>query len=115
MTSTEEFLITLRLTPATLALWIENGWLKPLEASGARQFQPADLARARLIRTLAEDFAVNEAGIDLLLHLLDQMHDLHRALHGLATVAQNLPPETRQVLRLQLAAQFHRPEGASDG
>src|SRR5262249_12254478 len=42
-----------------------------------------DLARARLIRDLREDFGVNDEGISVILHLVDQMHGLRRSMQGL--------------------------------
>jgi chaperone modulatory protein CbpM len=42
-----------------------------------------DVARARLIRDLKDDFGVNDAGVDVILHLLDQLHGLRRAFDQL--------------------------------
>lgn len=39
-----------------------------------------DAARALFIRDLQGDFGVNDEGIDLVLHLVDQVHGLRRAL-----------------------------------
>jgi chaperone modulatory protein CbpM len=41
------------------------------------------LARAQLIRDLRDDFGVNDEGISVVLHLIDQMHGLRRSMQGL--------------------------------
>jgi chaperone modulatory protein CbpM len=46
-------------------------------------FSDVDLARARLIRDLKTGFGVNDEGIDVILHLMDQLHGLRRALDQL--------------------------------
>ena len=64
------------LDVATLNAWIEEEWLAPLESGSTFQFSDADLARAQLIRDLKVDFGVNDEGIAIILHLLDQLHGL---------------------------------------
>jgi chaperone modulatory protein CbpM len=39
-----------------------------------------DVERAHLIRDLKADLGVNDEGVDVILHLLDQLHGLRRAL-----------------------------------
>ena len=46
-------------------------------------FSDVDLARAQLIRDLREDFGVNDEGVSVILHLVDQMHGLRRSMQGL--------------------------------
>jgi chaperone modulatory protein CbpM len=46
-------------------------------------FADVDLARAQLIRDLRDDFGVNDEGISVVLHLIDQMHGLRRSMQGL--------------------------------
>ena len=43
-------------------------------------FTDMDLARANLIRDLKDNMGVNHEGLGVVLHLLDQMHTLRRAL-----------------------------------
>ena len=43
-------------------------------------FTDMDLARANLIRDLKDKMGVNDEGLGVVLHLLDQMHALRRAL-----------------------------------
>ena len=42
-----------------------------------------DLARAELIRDLRDDLGVNDEGISVVLHLLDQVHGLRRSMQHL--------------------------------
>ena len=39
-----------------------------------------DVARAGLIHDLKHNMGVNDEGLDVILHLIDQMHGLRRAL-----------------------------------
>jgi len=66
-----------------LEAWIEAGWLVPPQTEPELMFSDVDLARAQLIRDLREDFGVNDEGISVVLHLIDQMHGLRRSLQSL--------------------------------
>lgn len=78
--SKQEFLAYSGIQIQTLEFWVTQRWLIPDEASGAASFSEGDAARARLIRDLKNDFGVNDEGIDLILHLTDQLHGLRAAL-----------------------------------
>jgi chaperone modulatory protein CbpM len=75
-----EFLTSSGLQVQTLEFWLEQQWLIPGESSDGMNFSGMDVARARLIRDLKTDFGVNDEGIDVILHLMDQLHGLRRAL-----------------------------------
>ena len=79
----QEFLAHAGVQVQTLDLWLEQRWLIPDQSSGAMTFSDMDVGRARLIRGLKTDFGVNDEGIDVILHLLDQLHGLRRALDQL--------------------------------
>ena len=83
MISTQEFLIRTRVEHHVLEAWIEAGWLVPPQTEPELMFSDVDLARAQLIRDLREDFGVNDEGISVVLHLIDQMHGLRRSLQSL--------------------------------
>jgi chaperone modulatory protein CbpM len=78
-----EFLALAGLDDDTLELWLSEEWIIPVANDHDMAFSEADLARARLIRELANDLGVNQQGIGVVLHLLDQVHSLRRALAGL--------------------------------
>ena len=63
-----------------LEFWLDQRWLVPTDAPDGDGFTEADAARARLIRELRDDFGANVAGIDIILHLLDQLHDMRRTM-----------------------------------
>ena len=81
MITISEFLVRVRIDRHLLESWIAAGWLIP-QRDPELIFSDIDLARAQLIRELKEDFGVNDEGISLILHLLDQLHGLRRSMHG---------------------------------
>ena len=76
----QEFLTCCGLEVRTLEVWLEQRWLMPDTSSPETDFSEIDVARVRLIRDLKRDFGVNDEGVDLILHLVDQLHGLRRAL-----------------------------------
>jgi chaperone modulatory protein CbpM len=83
MMNKQEFLSYAGLEMQTLDLWLEQRWLIPDQTFGGVNFSDVDVARARLIRDLKTGFGVNDEGIDVILHLMDQLHGLRRALDQL--------------------------------
>jgi chaperone modulatory protein CbpM len=87
----QEFLTHAGLQVQTLELWLDQRWLVPDQTSAEITFSETDVARAHLIRDLKSDFGVNDEGVDVILHLVDQLHglrgafeQLHRNLKGLS-------------------------------
>jgi chaperone modulatory protein CbpM len=80
MITEREFLERARLDRSTLTIWIEEEWLIPVRAAQELAFTEMDLARANLIHDLKDKMGVNDEGLGVILHLLDQMHALRRAL-----------------------------------
>lgn len=87
----EEFLISSGLEVQMLDFWLEQQWLVPEQTSGGMNFSDMDVARARLIRDLKVDFGVNDEGVDVILHLMDQLHSLRRVLAQLGKDIQRSP------------------------
>jgi chaperone modulatory protein CbpM len=79
----QEFLSRAGLQMQTLDLWLEQRWLIPEETATDANFSDIDVARARFIRDLKADFGVNDEGVDVILHLVDQLHGLRRVLEQL--------------------------------
>lgn len=82
----KEFISRSHLDVPTLNAWIEAEWLLPIAKGKTFQFSDADLARARLIQDLKIDFGVNDEGIAIILHLLNQLHGLRclvRDIHAM--------------------------------
>jgi chaperone modulatory protein CbpM len=80
---TQEFIGRSHLDAPTLNAWIEAEWVVPLSSRNTFLFSDADLARARLILDLKVELGVNDEGIAIVLHLLDQ-------LYGLRCVVRNI-------------------------
>lgn len=76
----QQFLVSANLQEQTLEFWLEQRWLIPDNTAPEACFSECDIARASLIHDLQHDFGVNEAGIELVLHLIDQLHGTRQAL-----------------------------------
>jgi chaperone modulatory protein CbpM len=79
----QEFLIRARLDGETLEAWIAEEWIVPTGADPEISFTEADVARAALICDLMGDLEVNDAGVGVILDLVDQMHGLRKMLADL--------------------------------
>jgi chaperone modulatory protein CbpM len=82
-----EFLVRTSIRAETLELWVSAGWLLPERKEDRASFTEVDVARAHLIRDLQRDLGVNEAGIDVILDLLDQLYGLRCTLREVLTMA----------------------------
>jgi chaperone modulatory protein CbpM len=83
MIPVQEFLLRCRVEHRSLEAWISAGWLVPPQTEPELMFSDIDIARAQLIRDLREDLGVNDEGVSVILHLIDQMHGLRRSMHDL--------------------------------
>jgi chaperone modulatory protein CbpM len=83
MISIQEFVIRARVEDEALEGWIAAGWIIPPQREPEVAFSDVDLARAQLIRDLRDDLGVNDEGISVILHLLDQVHGLRRSMQHL--------------------------------
>jgi chaperone modulatory protein CbpM len=79
----EEFLVRARVERGSLEAWVAAGWIVPPQTEPELMFADVDLARVQLIRDLREDFGVNDEGVSVVLHLVDQMHGLRRSMRAL--------------------------------
>lgn len=78
--SKQEFLSLSGMRHDTLNAWIEEKWLIPDGSSFELTFSEIDIARAQLIRDLQADFGVNDEGVEVILHLVDQLYGMRRTL-----------------------------------
>ena len=76
----QEFLSSAGLKVQVLELWLEQRWLVPEEEAGEPRFREIDIARAHFIQELKADIGANDEGIGVILHLVDQLHGMRRAL-----------------------------------
>jgi chaperone modulatory protein CbpM len=97
-----EFCTRVHLEVDVVERWIACGWLLPDRQTGESQFTDIDVARAHLIRDLAQRGGVNDEGVDIVLHLLDQLHGLRRSIADLMTALREQPDQIRQQLAKDL-------------
>ncbi len=83
-----------RIGSARAALYERLGWGQPAG-------EPADRARAALLALLVDEFGVNEAGVEVILHLLAQMHSLERRLDLIGRALRRLPPESQTLFEAE--------------
>jgi chaperone modulatory protein CbpM len=79
----QEFLSSAGLQVEMLDFCLEQRWLIPAQTATGATFSDVDVARAHFIRDLKSDLGVNDEGIDVILHLVDQLHGLRRVLEQL--------------------------------
>jgi chaperone modulatory protein CbpM len=84
----DEFVFQARIDAETLDTWLEAGWLAPRRDEGHARFSEIDLARAHLINDL-NGLGVNDAGVPVILDLVDQLHGLRRVLRELLSAARS--------------------------
>lgn len=97
-----EFLIRARIEDNVLKEWLAAGWLIPGDDEGEAKFSDLDLARAQLINDLKGDIGVNDEGVAVILHLLDQLHGLRRTLGDLVSAVHTGPDDLRDRLAAHL-------------
>jgi chaperone modulatory protein CbpM len=98
----EQVVAEVKVTQGEVTAWIEQRWVRPLEEDGRYLFDEADRARIRLISELRGDLEVGEDAMPLVLHLLDQIYALRRALGELQGAIKELPEEAQAELAAKL-------------
>ncbi|EJC83869.1 hypothetical protein Rleg4DRAFT_6365 [Rhizobium leguminosarum bv. trifolii WSM2297] len=93
-----EFRLYLKIDVVQLDFWIEQGWLIPETSGERRQFRDADVARARLILDLMDNMGVNDAGVDIVMDLVDQLHDLRGTMGQLMAAISRQERDIQQRL-----------------
>jgi chaperone modulatory protein CbpM len=89
-----EFRLQAQLDEATLAAWIDAGWLLPGRTDAG--FSDVELARAQMIHDLRNDLGVNDEGVTVILDLLDQIHGVRRTFREFLSVVCAQPEATRR-------------------
>lgn len=98
----EQVITETQVSRTELVSWIEHRWVRPQEDGDVYLFDEMDCARVRLIAELRGVMEVNEGAIPVVLQLLDQVYGLRRALTGLQSVIEGLPPDVQRTIRQQL-------------
>jgi chaperone modulatory protein CbpM len=60
--------------------YVQREWIR---SSPSSEWEDEDIRRAHLIVELQNDFGVNDEAVPIILHLLDQLHAMHRVLRRL--------------------------------
>ena len=88
----------LALDGNVLRNWIEQRWIRPTLNDGEPLFDEADMARARLIAELQQDFNVSDEAMPMVLQLLDQVYALRKALNDLTQAIKACPTEVQEMI-----------------
>ena len=78
----EEVALELGIPRDLLEHFVEMEWLLPAQ-SETQRLDVEDRARVRLICDLRDRMGINEEGISVVLHLIDQLHGLMSELEAL--------------------------------
>ena len=84
-----------RLTQFRLTAFIEARIVVPLRAETGLVFRRIDLARIELLCELAEEFALDDDALGVVMSLLDQLHTARRDLQLIAAALAAESPEVR--------------------
>ena len=70
--------------PQTLRIYESKGLIRPKRTGGnTRLYSEADVERLRLIQKLTNDFGLNLAGVEQVLHMQDELMRMRRRLERL--------------------------------
>ena len=86
------------LSEPELVLWVERGWVRPVDEPSGWVFQEIDVARIHLIRDLRQAMLVADDMVPLILALLDQVYDLRGQLRSVSRAIEAQPHEIRSVI-----------------
>ncbi len=99
------------LTPPRLTAWLRARIVRPVQSEQGNLYREIDLARLALLCDLAEDYRLDEDGMQLVMSLLDQAHQLRAEMRLLLGALSQQPPDVRLRLREIIAqAEGDRPE-----
>ena len=102
------------IEPQVLEVWVATGWVRAASTPGGPGYAGVDVARAQLIRDLTGPMGVNDDGIGVILDLIDQVHDLRRALRGMSAAVAAQHMSVRQQIRAEVE-RLAQAEASADG
>ena len=88
MIKRQDFLLLIRIDDSTLDEWLEDEFLSPDQVENDLIFSEIDVARAHLILDLQNNMGVNNPGLSIILHLIDQMHSMRRLMSDVVTTLE---------------------------
>jgi chaperone modulatory protein CbpM len=92
------------LDAQALQRWVELGWVLPLQDAGSPRFEPADVARVRLICELHYELHIEEDSLPVILSLMDQLYATRRAFGALSSAVAAEPDDVRARITALAAA-----------
>jgi chaperone modulatory protein CbpM len=84
-----------RVQADALRHWIDLGWVLPQRDGDGVRFEPADVARVRLICELHYELRIEEDSMSVVLSLLDQLYQARRSLRTLVSALEEQPEDVR--------------------
>ena len=109
LTQTEILTRVDRLTETRLALCVSQSWVRPLSGDAGPIFDGVDVARLQLIVELAEDMAVNDDAMPIILSLVDQLHALRSRLRALDRAVADQDEAVARAIATRLADLISEP------
>ena len=88
MIKRQDFLLLIRIDDSTLVEWLKDEFLSPYQVENDFIFSEIDVARAHLILDLQNNMGVNNPGLSIILHLIDQMHSMRRLMSDVVTTLE---------------------------
>lgn len=75
--------------------WMARDWVRPKREGGRARFSTIDVARGRLLIDLEGAMGVNPEGIDVIVHLIDQLYGMRMTMGDLVSALGAQPEEVR--------------------
>lgn len=97
-----EYCRILAIETATLNAWVEERWIIPSGAPDDTSYEDADVARGRLILDLTHGMGVNDAGVDVVIDLVDQVNSLRDRMRILLDAIKEQDVDVQRQLRRAL-------------
>jgi chaperone modulatory protein CbpM len=91
-----------RLTRAQLYQFVESDLVRPQRDASGYVFRHVDIARLELLCDLSQDLELDEAGLGIVISLIDQLHAARQDLANLARAIDALPEDLQAMLRAEL-------------
>lgn len=103
-----------RIDRATLEEYIARQWLRPVSSEAGWHFEDIDITRLELICHLTQDIEVNDAGMDVVLSLLDQLYGIRAHMQKLTQAIAQQQPEVQTEIMLFIKQSAKTDESSPD-
>lgn len=93
------------LTRQRLDVFVSAALVAPLQTEAGRIYRPVDLARLELLCDLTEQFDLNEDALEVVISLIDALHEAQFSLHRVARALEVESIDVRQRVGARLLAE----------